>query len=366
MIPESFPTELDPIAGIFIKDQVKAISSFATVAIFNTNPWYRGVYEQVPDSRQYDFHQFSNKPPSILKPIAYRWWERQSFLLAKKIPKPDIIHLHGATLRGPLAIRLAFYWSIPLVITEHTGPWSAIAGKRHLFLRAKKVLEKADVVLAVSDHLRREILNSGIDPVQIKALGNPVDTAFFTLRKFELTATKTILYIGRLDPFKGAMRTLRAFAKATDRMSGYRLMIAGAGLEAPDIESYISDHKLEHKVEFLPISQSREEMRSLFHRVSFLVFPSLFESFGLVAAEAMSTGLPVLITDRTGPKDYSDFDNSIAIDPEDVGAIADGMVAMTKKLDGYNPVAISQEMHAKYGVAAYANAVRAIYETLAG
>jgi glycosyltransferase involved in cell wall biosynthesis len=357
LIPENFPTDENPIAGIFMKDYVKALQEFSDVTIFNSNPWYRGVYEEVSGAKSFDLHLFNKKMKFPLNLPAYAWWEKQSLNFAKKLPKPDLIYLHGTAQRGKWALQLARYWNVPLVITEHTGPWSAISSRPAILRRVKSVMEQADLVMPVSTHLEKEIRGSGIVPKRTAVLGNPIDTEFFRLRKTPLTATKRILFVGRLDPFKGGLRTLRAFHSLKDDFPDYRLTIAGDGVEAEDIENYIRENQLGPRVEFLRKQLSREEMRTLFHESSFLVFPSEFESFGLVAAEAMATGLPVVITDRTGPKDYSQPSNSIQVDPRDVSV---GLFRMVESLQKYNDQHVRESVGRVYGYDSWAKEFKKI------
>lgn len=361
IIPESFPTDENPVAGIFIKDQIEALSKECDVSVFNSNPWYRGVYEQVDGARFYDFHLFTKRIPTIAKPVGYAWWESQSLRIAKKIPKPDIIHLHGAAMRGKWVEKLADYWGIPYVVTEHTGPWSAISSRARIFARARQTLANAAVVMPVSNHLKQEMLDSGVSAKRWEVFGNPVDTEFFSLRNSSLTSSRNILFLGRLDDFKGGLRTLKAFHKVGDEIPGYRLTIAGTGEESAEIAKYIADNNLTGRVEFLNQSFSREEMKLLFQQASFLVFPSLFESFGLVAAEAMSTGLPVILTDRTGPTDFTSPDVAIAVNPESVDEIGAAMVEMANRLNGFSPSDVREYVEKNFGFEKYLENVARIY-----
>lgn len=353
IIPENFPTDENPVAGIFMKDQIHALSSKFELSVFNSNPWYRGVYEQIDGARYYDLHLFSNRLPTLFKFPGYAWWEYQSLQMAKKIPKPDRIHLHGAAMRGGWVMRLAQFWKVPYFVTEHTGPWSAISGRPRIFKRAKAVLENADAVVSVSKHLEAEMKASGVRARRWVVTGNPVDTSFFYLRNTPLSATKTILFIGRLDAFKGALRTLKAFHKITGKVSDYKLIIAGEGAEAGAIRNYIDTENLSDRVGFQNRSLSRIDMRALFHKASYLVFPSLFESFGLVAAEAMATGLPVVITDRTGPQDFTTDLTAIAVQPDSVEAIAEAMLEMCLNLTRFDPRQIRDFIVKHFGFEAY-------------
>lgn len=358
LIPENFPTDENPVAGIFMKDYIKAMQSFAEVTVFNSNPWYRGQYEEVDGARSFDLHLFSKKWKFPFNIAAYTYWEKQSLKFAKKLPKPDIIHLHGAAQRGKWVAELAAYWDVPFVITEHTGPWSAISDRPAILKRVKAIMEKADLVMPVSTHLEKEILESGITPKRMAALGNPVDTDFFTLREKPLTATKRILFVGRLDPFKGGLRTLKAFQSIHVDFPEYSLTIAGDGVEGDAIESFIKENQLDHRVEFLRKQLTREEMRTLFHESTFLVFPSEFESFGLVAAEAMATGLPVVITDRTGPLDYSNSSNSIQIEPRQ---IEDGCKQMMSVINHLTPRVVGNTVRNSFGLQPFSKKLLFIY-----
>ncbi len=364
IIPELFPTDLAPGNGIFMNDQMKALTGFADVCVFNTNPWYRGIYEQSHHARYYDFHLFSRKWAAPLNLLAYAWWERKSIALALKTPRPDVIHLHGAALRGGIAAALAKHWQVPLVIAEHTGPWSAIASRKMLFRQAKKAMETACMVLPVSEHLKNEILHSGINPKRIKVTGNPVDTEFFGLRAGDLVSPRNILFAGRLDEFKGGLRTLKAFHSLVERLPGWKLTIAGDGAEADAILNYIYANNLQERVDFHRDFFSRMLLRDFFHGASMLVFPSMFESFGLVGAEALATGLPVVITNRTGPRDYFSAECGVCVDPGSIDEIAEGMMQVSRSIHEYRPANLRSRIVDHFGIKQYAGTLAGVYESL--
>ena len=136
LVPEQFPTDANPVAGIFMREQIKALGSFCQPVVFNTFPWARGHYATDAAAQYYDFHAFERKLPLPLRLPAYAWWERQSYRVGRKIPPFDLIHLHGAALRGGWAMRLAESRGVPLVVTEHTGPWSVIDSRSTAFTLA--------------------------------------------------------------------------------------------------------------------------------------------------------------------------------------------------------------------------------------
>ena len=98
----------------------------------------------------------------------------------------------------------------------------------------------------------------------------------------------------------------------------------------------------------------------LFHWSSFLVLLSLFESFGLVAAEAMATGLPVVITNRTGPRDFTSAETAIAVNPESVEYIGDGILQMIENLDDFDAAEIRRFVINGLGFEAYRAKIKAL------
>lgn len=364
IIPESYPTNLHAVAGIFIQDQIKALRAHCEVAVFNTNLWYRGDYLEVDEVPFYDFHLVAKKPPSLLKPLLYSLWEKQCLKLAKRIPKPDIIHLHGASLRGNWVVKLAKFWNVPLVITEHTGPWSAISNRSVLFERVKKNFEAAAEVWPVSQHLKQEMSDSGVSLKNIHVLPNPVDTEVFSLRNAPLGANPQILFVGRLDDFKGGLRTLKAFHSVMEQIPQFKLHIAGEGQESEAIAEYIRTHALEDRVHFTDRFLTRSEMKTAFDQSSFLVFPSTFESFGLVGIEAMSTGLPLIVTNQTGPRDYYQPFCGIQVNPDSVEQMANAMVELAQNIEHYNSEQIRNHVQQGFSTEAYGREVAKRYAAI--
>ena len=361
LMPELFPTSQQPTAGIFILDQLKALSTFADVDIYHTHLWKPGDYLQLEDLGQEQFHLLSKKPSLPWHKLAYPLWEQEAFRYARSWQPPDVLHLHGASLRGPLAMRLARLWECPLVITEHTGPWSSISERPLLLRRARRAIESADLLLPVSTHLSQEIADSGIRPRRIEVLGNPLDTDFFSLRSKPLGAAKRILFLGRWDAFKGALRSLQAFIHIAGRIPDFRISIAGMGEESEALHKLARESKLGDRIEIIEAAMSREAMRGHFHRSSFLVFPSLHESFGLVAAEAMSTGLPVVITNRTGPRDYFQPSVGVQVEPDSIDGLSASMLHMAQHLSVFEPQEVRRGVVERYSLEQYAGHLRRLY-----
>lgn len=145
---------------------------------------------------------------------------------------------------------------------------------------------------------------------RIKTIPNGVDTNFF---KFSLSARKQIrsdllvksdefliLAVGRLVPAKDYPNLFDSLKILIDSCCKVRLAIAGDGELKNDLIAMSKSHNIFNKVNFLG---SRADIPGLMSAADVFVLSSEWEGFGLVVAEAMACGRPVVATDCGGPAD---------------------------------------------------------------
>jgi glycosyltransferase involved in cell wall biosynthesis len=111
---------------------------------------------------------------------------------------------------------------------------------------------------------------------------------------------RIVLFMGRLEGYKGVEVLLSAFACAAKEENSLRLVIVGDGSLRPRVEAVCADAK--HRVTYLG-RLSGDDVWRAYLASDFLVLPSLFEPWGLVVNEAMACGLPVIVSDRVGCAD---------------------------------------------------------------
>ncbi|MGZ9096689.1 MAG: glycosyltransferase family 4 protein [Micavibrio sp.] len=143
---------------------------------------------------------------------------------------------------------------------------------------------------------------------------------------------KIILNVGRLDPQKDQKTLIAAFAKLSDRYPDWRLRIVGEGVLRSDLEKQIKDLGLEHRVDLPGVIGNISQEYSKAH---IFALPSLYESFGLATAEAMSFGLPVIgFADCPGTNELIiNGENGTLVKTHNSSALAEGLEELIKSPD---------------------------------
>jgi len=156
----------------------------------------------------------------------------------------------------------------------------------------------ADHVLTVSELARRTYLEAGVPPEKVHALPLGADLELFSPDGRTKDGDLTFLFSGATIHRKGFDLLLEAFDRARAVHPGVRLRLAGSrGDSAP-----LLDRRGLDGIDFLG-AVPQPELAAELRRADLLVLPSRNDSYGMVVAEALASGTPVLISDMVGAKD---------------------------------------------------------------
>ena len=160
----------------------------------------------------------------------------------------------------------------------------------------RSALRRVDRVIACSEWVRRSLLQEGLQS-EVVALPVPVPAPGFLRNP---APEPTFLYFGRLSPEKGVGLLIRAFHRLSRQFPSARLKIAGEGAERASLEALAANSDIGGAVEFLGWL-SPEQLDEPLSGAWAAVVPSLWaEPHGLVAAEAIVRGTPVLCSASGG------------------------------------------------------------------
>ncbi len=362
VLPELFPEFEGDWKGVFIEDYLKSVTHLNTQTLYIrlTGTQQGEIDENYLKQFKLKRYNVTSKPvPAYLKPFKYLTWFKQGLRLGKAYTDTTIIHAHGAILNGTLAYLIGKKLNVPFIVTEHTGPYSSILNnwlKRNI---TKFVLNKATKVLVVSKHQKEQVLKLGIPASKIEVSYNPIDTELFKQKAAH--NNNQIVFVSRLDEFKGGLRTLKSFHQITKKHPSHQLTIIGEGQQYKAIEQYIATHQLENKVT-LAGTQTKAQIAQILQSSSFMVFPSRHETFGLVVAEALSTGLPIVCTNKTAPKEFVNDKNGTLVNPDNIAEIALALEQMINNASNYNAALIRQQIEERFGLKNFGKYLTGVYQ----
>jgi glycosyltransferase involved in cell wall biosynthesis len=252
--------------------------------------------------------------------------------------------LHCPTFRGPVRART------PVVVTVHdlailrhpeTFPaWHRAYGRFGL----RTTVRAADAVVALSEHTRSETEELlGVPAERIRIVPNGVDAVFEP--DGPAADGDYVLAVATLEPRKNLARAVEAAA-----LAGVELRVVGApgwgGVAVPGWAGFVSD----------------EELARLYRGARCIVYPSLYEGFGLPIIEAMSCGTPV-VTSRGGATEETAGGAAVLVDPLDPRSIASGIDEAASRRDEL--VAKGSQHARRFTWANAADAVEALWRELA-
>ncbi|WP_019498401.1 glycosyltransferase family 4 protein [Pseudanabaena sp. PCC 6802] len=189
-----------------------------------------------------------------------------------------------------------------------------------------QVLHQAEHIICNSESTRQEVMAYfGIPGSKITAILLAYDRSHF--RHLNLSTGNYFLYIGRHDRHKNLDRLISAFATLSHHQD-CELYLAGSydPRYTPALKTQIEELEISHRVKFLDYIPYAD-LPVLINQSIALVFPSLWEGFGLPVLEAMACGTPVITSNLSALPEVAG-DAAISIDPYNVGAIADAMQAL--------------------------------------
>ncbi len=238
----------------------------------------------------------------------------------------DLYHVHYAIPHAASAIlaRDMCKRCIPVVTTLH-GTDITLVGKHPSYHRITRYcIESSDAVTSVSDWLTGETRRIFETDKDIETLPNFVDTDLFKpgfdrelRRRFAADDELLRLHASNCRPVKRAPFLLDVFARLKERDRSV-LVLAGDGPELASMEHRVREMGLEDRVKFLG---AWDDMETLMPLADLFLIPSEYESFGLAPLEAMSCGVPVLVTRNGGPSEVLESGNGgELLDPEDLEA----------------------------------------------
>ncbi len=251
----------------------------------------------------------------------------------------NIVHAHGykADVYLYLALRKL---CIPLISTCHT--WY----DNDLFVRLygaidRRVLQHFDGVVAVSEDVKRRLLQAGVRQERVRLIRNGIDLRPFNTERLPPSKLPsenqglTVGLVGRLSSEKGIDLFLLSASRVLGKFPATKFVVVGDGPDRTSLQGMLRELHIDHCVSLLG---RREDMPALYASMDIMVSASRQEGLPVALLEGMASGLPLVATAVGAvPTIVRDGSTGMLVPPEDVGALASAIIALI-----CNPVRRSQ------------------------
>ncbi len=237
---------------------------------------------------------------------------------------------------GSHYIRLAFLANLLLKI-----PYYIVIHGTEILLPERqrsiqKTFSKATRIIAVSNFIKRLLIQIRISEKKIAVILNGVDPVKFNpgldpskiREKYNLAGKKVILTVSRLTRYKGQHRVLEALPQVLKKIPNLVYLIVGKGDEEKYLRKIVRNLGLEGKIIFIG-EIFREETPLYYAACDVFILPSDLESFGIAYLEANACGKPVIGGRSGGVSDaIIDGETGLLVDPLNINQIVGALVKL--------------------------------------
>ncbi len=228
----------------------------------------------------------------VLPPVIRRLYAETGF---------DVLRVHSLRYIGPAALiaRRRYHLDVPIVSHHHhlDPSWLYPVIER-------RVIEGSERVITVSEFSRRQLVQTlGVSPDRIEVVPNGIDARFApgagddVRLRHGLGGGPVALFLGGLKPRKNLALLLDAWREVARARADARLLVAGVGPLESSLRRRAVALGLGGRVVFAGRIAEAEKV-GYYNAADLFVSPSSLEGFGFTVGEAMSCGLPVVVSDR--------------------------------------------------------------------
>jgi glycosyltransferase involved in cell wall biosynthesis len=346
-----YPNPADSQLGIFVKKHAQAVALYTNVYLVYVfqDEAIKGTYDmRIIQTGAFTEITVAIKPNnSVLKSIinGYRYLKANRLAFAevrKRAGKIDIVHAHVLLRSAVIAFIINILYNIPYIVTEHwTGYVSGKFQQQSLIKKwlSRKVLKKAKAVTTVSNSLQKSMEANGLN-AHYYTVPNVVEAVTFDSNVLKINGLSNkirILSVADLEnEHKNISGAIKAIANIQQRFKNIEYHIIGDGSDKHLLNQLADSLQGSEKFIFFHGRQPNEYVYDFMQQVDFVVVNSNYETFSVVAAEALVNGKPVISTVCGGPEEFITSDFGILIEPNNQLMLEQALVTMLNTYKNYD------------------------------
>lgn len=313
--------------------------------------------------------------PRLIAPNIRRWANTTLKLYemyAERYGKPDIIHVHSATWGAYAASLIKKKYKVPYVVTEHRGVFGCKSSYALNFFKPEfaefftEGYSNADYLLPVSDQLIPKMSEFLTRKVPFKVVSNIVDTDFFTpSAQPKPHSPFRFISVNGFYEVKGYDILLPAFDNLCTQYPEVNLTIVGENFESKSFQKLFSQIQHKGNISFAGELNKEGVLRQLQTADAF-VLSSRVESQSVSTLEALSVGLPCVVTDvvplYTAPETLA-----VRIPIENISQLTEAIKMMIDNYGSYyHPHVAHEHIEKIANKSVVANQLIEIFESVCG
>jgi Glycosyltransferase len=339
--------------GLFVRKHAEAASLYCQVKVLYIHADKNSErFELIEEIHNDNFTEIVVYYPagnsSLNKIINYSIAYYKGFKHIKKEKfHPDIIHANILTRTAFVAYLMMLLQSIPYVITEH---WSRYLPSRRAFkgvirkFITRIVVKNSKAVLPVSEALKNAMLSYKLQNNNYIVLNNVVDNHFFEDIEISSRTKKRLIHISCFDEqaknIKGILRAVQDLIKIRQ---DFELVLIGTGFDFQSVHNYSRSLNFPEKTVVFLGEKTPAEVASWLHNSDIFILFSNYETAGVVIAESLACGKPVISTKVGAATEYIHSENGRLIEVADENALTEQMNYMLDHLNEFDSVRIKNE-----------------------
>ena len=344
LMNDSFPPVIDGVANVVVNYATNISAGMGNITV---------VTPDYPDAEdKYDFDVVRYKSMNITEKLCgyragYPFSSSKLDELAGQ--KFDIIHTHCPFASGVMARVLREKTNAPLIFTYHTkfdiDIACALPNKLMQEIATKFIVSNisaCDEVWTVSEGAAENLRSLGFQGKSI-VMPNGVDFPRGRADKEHAMALRAFygvpdgmplfLFVGRLHWYKGIRLILDGLKRIYDKGIPFRMMFVGDGADRAEIEEYAKELGLYDVCIFTGAVFDREDLRVFYTAGDMFLFPSEYDTNGIVVREAAACGVPALLIKGSCAAEGITHGETGILTPPDADAIAKELEFAAAHLD---------------------------------
>ncbi|MFL1464667.1 glycosyltransferase [Marinobacter sp. HN1S83] len=364
ILPSWYPTTPHDVSGVFFRDQALALLNHGhKVGVIAPHmKSVRTLFSKVKEKslRHFEIDEgliiYRKEVYAILPRVPYgNYWLFKS--AAKRLfrnyikhhGKPDIIHAHAAIFGGAVAVDLGEKFGIPVVLTEHSTGFARGVYMPWQMKLAEKAITGSRSRIAVSPSLAELLGNQFAFTKELwKWIPNVVADRFKTPKNFVREDRPVrFMNLALMTTKKGQFDLVEAFYSVVESGLSAELWLAGDGPIREALEEQAAGLGIAKKVKFLGLI-APEKVPNLLSEIDIMVVSSHYETFGVVAAEALMAGVPVIATRCGGPECIVGDGDGALVPPKCPAELCQAMQRVGVELSKYNRKDIAERAKKRF------------------